>query len=216
MAQSLRPVDIVRLEPAGPEAWTVYFRRPFDFLPGQVVALSILPDGPQRLYSIATGRTDDELGVLFNLAPEGWLTPQLAAVRPGHRIYCSAPFGSFVGFPGPAVWIANGTGVAPFLAMARSGLVDDKLLVHGARSRGLFYGQETLAALLGEGYVRCASADSGEGLVPGRLTAYLEGRSWSADRPYYLCGSAAMIVEARDILIRRGVPFKNILSEVYF
>lgn len=215
MAQPLRPVDVTRLEPAGTDAWTVYWKRDFDFLPGQVVALSILPGGPQRLYSLATGRSEAEAGVLFNLAPEGWLTPQLAAVRPGHRLYVSDPLGSFVGFEGPAVWIANGTGVAPFLSMVRSGLTEGKLLIQGARTRSQFYGQESLV-VLGDRYIRCASADSGEGLVPGRLTTYLEQQKWTADRPFYLCGSASMIVDSRDLLIRAGVPFKNILSEVYF
>ena len=216
MAQPLHPVDVTRLEPSGPDAWTVFWKRDFDFLPGQVVALSILPTGPQRLYSLATGTRDEEAGVLFNLAPAGWLTPQLQAVRPGHRIYASAPFGSFVGFPGPAVWIANGTGVAPFLSMARSGLTAEKTLIQGARTRNLFYGQESLVPLLGDAYFRCASADSGQGLIPGRLTGVLESRHWAADRPYYVCGSASMVVEVRDILIRQGIPFKNILSEVYF
>lgn len=216
MAQPLHPVDVTRLEPAGPEAWTVYWPRDFEFLPGQVVAISILPEGPQRLYSLATGRNDAEAGVLFNLAPEGWLTPQLAAVRPGHRIYVSQPFGSFIGFAGPAVWIANGTGVAPYLSMVLSGLVEDKVLFQGARTKDQFYGQAVLAKALGERYLRCASADSGPGLLPGRLTTHLESHSWSKDRPVYLCGSSSMIVEARDILIRCGVPFKNILSEVYF
>jgi ferredoxin--NADP+ reductase len=216
MAQPLRPVDITRLVPAGPDAWTLYWKRDFEFQPGQVVALGIFSTGPQRLYSLASGCKDDEASVLFNVAPEGWLTPQLQGVRPGHRIYASLPFGSFVGFPGPAVWIANGTGVAPYLSMALSGLTQDKMLIQGARTRADFYGQEVLSELLGGGYTRCASSDSGEGLLSGRLTAYLDSRDWPGDRPYYLCGSAAMIVEARDILIRRGVPFKNILSEVYF
>ena len=216
MAHSLNPIDVTRLEPSGPEAWTLFWKRQFEFIPGQVVALGIFPTGPQRLYSLATGNGEDEAGVLFNLAPTGWMTPQLQAVKPGHRIYASLPFGSFLGFSGPAIWIANGTGVAPFLSMVRSGLVADKLLVHGARFRSQFYGQEHLEAALGDRYIRCASADQGEGLVAGRLTAYLETRAWPVDRPYYLCGSAAMIVEVRDILIRRGVPFKNILSEVYF
>lgn len=216
MAQTLYPVDVTRLEPSGPEAWTLYWKRDFEFLPGQVVAVSILPAGEQRLYSLATGRTEEEAGVLFNLAPDGWLTPQLKAVRPGHRIYISRPFGSFVGFPGPAVWVASGTGVAPFLSMTLSGLAEDKVLVQGARRRDQFYGQDVLAGSLGDRYVRCASADPGSGLFTGRLTAYLESRTWPSDRPYYVCGSAAMVVESRDILIRRGVPFKNILSEVYF
>jgi len=216
MAQPLHPIEVTRLEPSGPDSWTLWWKRDFAFLPGQVVALSILPQGPQRLYSLASGTLDADAGVLFNLAPGGWLTPQLAGVRPGHRIYASAPFGSFAGFPGPAVWIANGTGVAPFLSMVRSGLTEGKTLVQGARTRSLFYGQDVLAPALGPTYHRCASADSGEGLEAGRLTAFLDSRSWPGDRPYYLCGSAAMIVEARDILIRRGVPFQNILSEVYF
>lgn len=216
MSQPLRPVVVSRLEPAGPDAWTLYFPRFAAFRPGQVVALSILAQGPQRLYSLATGSDEDEMGVLFNRAPDGWLTPQLAAVKPGHQIYCSDPFGSFIGQPGPAVWVANGTGVAPFLSMVRSGLVDEKQLVQGARTRSLFYGQDRLEAALGDRYVRCCSAEPGPGLVFGRLTAHLEGQSWPGDRPFYLCGSAAMIVEARDILIRRGVPFRHILSEVYF
>jgi len=88
--------------------------------------------------------------------------------------------------------------------------------VQGARTRNQFFGQNLLVPALGDQYFRCASADSGEGLISGRLTSFLEGRVWPPNQPYYLCGSAAMIVEARDILIRRGVPFRNILSEVYF
>lgn len=216
MAQLLYPVDVTRIEPAGSDAWTVYWERGFSFRPGQVVALSLTADGPQRLYSLATGEADDEAGVLFNLAPDGWLTPRLQRVEAGQVLYVSEPFGSFVGASGPAVWIANGTGVAPFLSMVLSGLSAGKTLVQGARSRTQFYGQGLLAERLGPAYVRCASADTGAGLHAGRLTSFLEAQEWPVNRPFYLCGSASMIVEARDILIRRGVPFKNILSEVYF
>ena len=33
---------------------------------------------------------------------------------------------------------------------------------------------------------------------------------------YYLCGSAEMVVDTRDILIEKGIPFENIVSEIYF
>ena len=33
---------------------------------------------------------------------------------------------------------------------------------------------------------------------------------------YYLCGSADMVVEVRDILIGKGIPFGHIISEIYF
>jgi len=31
-----------------------------------------------------------------------------------------------------------------------------------------------------------------------------------------LCGSSGMVVEVRDILIDRGIPFGNITAEIYF
>jgi len=215
MSQPLRSVRVSRIEPAGPDAWILYWKRDFEFRAGQVVALGLEARGEQRLYSLAAGSAEDEAGVLFNVVPDGWLTPRLAALKQGDPLFVGEPFGSFLGTDGPAVWVANGTGIAPFLSMLRSGQGKAKTLVHGARTRHQFYGHETAAALDGD-YVRCASADTGEGLFEGRLTAYLDSRSWPSDRPYYLCGSAAMIVEARDILIRRGVPYRQILSEVYF
>jgi ferredoxin--NADP+ reductase len=216
MSQLFKTATVTRLEPAGPDAWTLYWKRTFEFRPGQVVALGLEPNGEQRLYSLATGSSDGEAGVLFNLVADGWLTPRLAELSPGGTVFVSEPFGSFIGEPHEAVWIANGTGVAPFLSMLLSGMGAGKTLIQGARTRAQFYGHGTASALLGDSYIRCASADEGEGLYAGRLTAFLDSREWTDDRPYFLCGSAAMIVEARDILIRRGVSYHRILSEVYF
>jgi ferredoxin--NADP+ reductase len=36
------------------------------------------------------------------------------------------------------------------------------------------------------------------------------------DENYYLCGSSEMVVETRDILVDKGVPFGNIIAEIYF
>ncbi|GAH54743.1 unnamed protein product, partial [marine sediment metagenome] len=32
----------------------------------------------------------------------------------------------------------------------------------------------------------------------------------------YICGQASMCVDLRDLLIARGVPFANIMVEIYF
>ena len=34
--------------------------------------------------------------------------------------------------------------------------------------------------------------------------------------PYYICGQATMAVETRDLLIEKGIPFANIVTEIYF
>jgi ferredoxin--NADP+ reductase len=33
---------------------------------------------------------------------------------------------------------------------------------------------------------------------------------------YYICGQATMAVETRDLLIEKGIPFGNIITEIYF
>jgi ferredoxin--NADP+ reductase len=56
-----------------------------------------------------------------------------------------------------------------------------------------------------------------QGVYSGRVTQYLQEQArLDPNLKYYLCGSAEMVVEARDILISKGIPFEHIISEIYF
>jgi len=44
----------------------------------------------------------------------------------------------------------------------------------------------------------------------------LKEHDLATDNRYYLCGSAEMVVQVRDILISKDIPFQNIVSETYF
>jgi ferredoxin--NADP+ reductase len=202
-------------------AFALTWKRDFDFTAGQLVEVALDEGGASRLYSLFTGPDEDEAGILFNLAEGGELTPSLARLAPGDTILIQGPSGSFPAFPGPGIWIANGTGLAPFLSMARAGLSAGKKLLHGARAPDDFYFLEELEAVMGDSFLRCCSrisADSpaGKGTFRGRLTTFLESGSWDPELSYELCGSASMVVDVRDILIAKGVPHSNIVSEVYF
>ncbi|MFO7829536.1 MAG: hypothetical protein R6V23_12995 [Bacteroidales bacterium] len=66
-------------------------------------------------------------------------------------------------------------------------------------------------------YTRFATRDSGPDIQSGRLTHWLEKQpALQNDIKYYLCGSANMVVDVRDILVGKGIPFENIVSEIYF
>jgi len=68
-----------------------------------------------------------------------------------------------------------------------------------------------------ENCVRCCSGVSACNVFPGRVTSYLKDLvDIPIDINYYLCGKALMVVEVRDLLISRGVPYQNILAEIYF
>lgn len=195
----------------------ITMKKEFAFIPGQVVALSLDFNPEPRLYSIASGTGDKDLSVLYDIHQEGAFSPRLGGLLPGEPIYVSEPIGTFVCDEKPAVWIATGTGVAPFLSMFRSGNHLNKILIHGGSTLDSFYFQKDLTEKMQDRYIRCCSWETREGIFHGRVTAYIRDRFIPGTAGmYYLCGSAEMIVDVRDILISRGIPFENIMAEIYF
>jgi ferredoxin--NADP+ reductase len=193
------------------------FPRKFEFRAGQVIGISLQPEGARRLYSICSGEQDPEIWILYNVVEEGFLTPSMSSLEKGDTIWITEPRGTFTGSKAPAVWIAAGTGIAPFYSMCRSGLHHDKILIHGNRYLEQFFFYDEFSDILGPQYIRCCSSEYDDHVYHGRVTAYLsEAESLDTDMKYYLCGSAEMVVDTRDILIERGISFDHILSEIYF
>lgn len=213
----LFPVVIERLEEIAPDVHILEFSRFFEFEPGQVIKLAWDREAEPRLYSIASGSGSPHIQLVFNVVNDGTLTPKLAKLKVGDQIYASKAFGKFICGDGPAWWIAAGTGIAPFASMFRSGMQQDKVLIHGGKFADSFYFQEEFAAILKENYVRCSSQEEVEGAYHGRLTAWLKEQDELPKKAvYYLCGSSEMVVETRDILISKGIGFGQIVSEIYF
>ncbi|HDR51432.1 MAG TPA: FAD-dependent oxidoreductase, partial [Mariniphaga anaerophila] len=138
------------------------------------------------------------------------------ACIPGDKILVSEPYGSFTGVAEPAWWIATGTGIAPFYSMLRSGLGENKKLIHGVSFLNQFYFEDELEQALDSNYIRCCSRESSCNTFPGRVSDYISGLEQLPDVRYFLCGKALMVVEMRDLLISKRIPFENILAEIYF
>ena len=112
---------------------------------------------------------------------------------------------------GPLLFVASGTGIAPFRAMVRSDPALDYLLLHGVRTLDDRYESDSYPA---DRYVPCVSRGSGG--FQGRVTDYLREHPVAASTPCFLCGNSAMIFAAFDLLKRQGVPSENLFAEVYF
>jgi ferredoxin--NADP+ reductase len=214
---ALSPVKLLFTKEVSSGIYLMGFKKAFDFEAGQVIGIALAENGPRRLYSICSGEHETEVWILYNVIDEGYLTPRLADLEAGDIIWITGPRGEFTSDDEPAVWIATGTGIAPFYSMLRSGRAANKILIHGNRYLEQFHFCDFFLALLGDRYIRCCTAEEGEGVYHGRVTSFL------ADHPlpdpgfkYYLCGSAEMVVETRDILIEKGIPFQKIISEIYF
>jgi ferredoxin--NADP+ reductase len=213
----LQEVTITQNLEISPGVHLISWPRKHNFIPGQVVKITLNPLVPPRIYSVCSGNDDPEISVLFNIKEDGVLTPRLAGVIPGMKIWTTKPYGSFQDNKRPAWWIATGTGIAPFYSMFRSGISENKTLIHGARLLNQFYFEDELEWAMGDRYIRCCSQEQSCDVYPGRVTQYLsEINNLPTNINYYLCGKALMVVEVRDLLISKGVPYENILAEIYF
>jgi ferredoxin--NADP+ reductase len=138
-------------------------------------------------------------------------------MRAGEEIFISAPYGSFFCDESPACWISTGTGIAPFHSMIQSGITKNKKLLHGVSFANQFYFEEYLHKVLGDRYIQCCSRENTGVHFHGRVSDYLLGQTdLSKEDKYYLCGQALMVVEVRDLLIQKGVPYSQIYAEIFF
>jgi len=216
IVSTLKYYKLTNNEEISPGVHVISFLRDFNFIPGQVVKIAIDNNHPPRIYSICSGNMEKEVRILFNIKDDGFLTPKLAAMIPGEQILVSNPYGSFLGTNEKAWWIATGTGIAPFYSMIKSGLKQQKKLIHGVRYLNQFYFEDELEEELNENYVRCCSRETSCNTIPGRVTDYLNEMQNLPDVKYYICGQALMVVEVRDLLIKKGIKFENIIAEIYF
>lgn len=212
----MKAYELTNNEEISPGVHVISFKRDFEFNPGQVVKIGVSPEQVPRIYSICSGNKEDKVRILFNVKEGGELTPRLASLIPGEVIFVSEPYGSFADTKEPAWWIATGTGIAPFYSMSRSGLVENKTLIHGVRQLNQFYFEDEWEQALGENYVRCCSGESSCDTFPGRVTDFLAQLNQLSVANFFICGKALMVVEVRDLLIEKGIPFNKIFAEIYF
>ncbi len=220
----LNPVTISRMLEIAPNAFLLSFPRSFEFEAGQVIGVGLSKFDDARIYSIASGTKEDQIDILFDIKAEGYLTPKLASFKAGDTLFVSEPFGSFHGSENTAWWIASGTGIAPYRSMLRSGFGGGKWVIHGSRTEASFYFADEFSNAFGHHYVRCLSqknipsdAMPDKQIFKGRVTQFLETFDiLQKELQYFLCGSAEMVIECRELLLEKKVPYGNIMAEVYF
>ncbi len=201
-----------------PSIWRLDFEldAPLRFVPGQYVKLRVAPY-EWRDYSIAAA-TDRRLTLLISNRTHGDGSDWADAVQPGQTTEIEAPFGAYNldGNGRHKVFVATGTGVAPFLAMFGA-MEPDEL-----DKAELYFGCRTPAEDITGAFARkpertvvCASrAAPPAGGFAGRVTEALARLVFDPDSTdFYLCGSAAMVADSKSLIERGGAL--HILTEPY-
>lgn len=196
---------LVSTHELAPGILEVRIQRPagFTFLPGQFVRF--IMDDYQRDYTIVSHPDADTIDFCIALIKGGRFSNAITNARAGGRFQVTGPHGHFI-FQGTVhrpVFVATGTGIAPFVAFCRTGL-KDALLLHGVPIPDQLIYRHLLEPCL-HAYVPCVSGaldaqDCLKGGFSGRVTAYLETILLPNTYDFYLCGQRTMIKDATALI----------------
>lgn len=187
----------------------------FEYSPGQWIRL--IHDVIERDYTLISAPTEPTLALCIRNVDAGRLTPELSHAPVGTPFTFSGPHGYFTFKPSnrPPVFVATGTGVAPFVSMARAG-VTGFTLVHGVRSAAENYYALVLKSAAKQ-YVLCLSetVQSGDDFFQGRVTDFLYQNLAPGSYDFYLCGRREMI---RDVINCVDEKFSEslVFTEIFY
>jgi len=206
----------------------------FGFVAGQWLSFKTnKPDGEEitRAYSIASPPADDNrFSLCLNRVQDGFMSNFLCDMKESDEISCQGPFGDFILRPPlrDTIFIATGTGVAPFRSMLHWLLADpvrhqekQLWLLFGNRTKDDIYYHDEFLKLAAQHsnfqYLPTLSrgADDWQGLrgyVQEHVLGIVQGR---ADMHAYICGLDKMIKANRELLKGLGWDRKSILYEKY-
>jgi len=212
----------------------------FRFRSGQFVMMGLEGDGKPllRAYSLASAHYDDELEFFSIKVPDGPLTSRLQHLKEGDEILIGRkPTGTLVVDnlkPGRTLFLlGTGTGLAPFLSIARDPEAYDKfdriVVAHGVRwVKDLAYSDylmndlpndELIGELVREKLLYYPTVTREPFRHQGRLSLVLTTNRMTealglppidAERDrFMLCGSPAMLADLRAILDAKGFEEGN-------
>ena len=164
-----------------------------------------------RPYSLASapGRT---VRLLVDVRTKGMGASWASATTPGDDVDLELPYGHWLVTPDRGttdaeaphrrIFIATGTGIAPFLAAFEAGRRDDDILIVGcSRTEDDLTGRvDTPLPRL----IRCVSREAAPGTFHGRITDYLNAEGIDPQATYYVCGSARIVRDISRIIQAGG------------
>lgn len=214
----IAPYTVSEIRNLSDATYVVRFsRRGMVFRPGQHLVVGALGMSDAREYSIYSGKDEEYLEIIVREVENGIVSRKLRRLNPGNNLEVSGPYGFFLTNAQPPVnkkilFIASGTGIAPFHSFVKTYPNADYTIVHGIRTIDEAYEKESYAS---GRYISCTSRDE-KGDFHGRVTAYLKTIDIEKDTMVYLCGNSDMVFESIDILQEKGLSNSHIFTEVYF
>jgi len=187
---------------------------PLPWEPGDCVTIHA-PDADEgRPYSFSGPPNAPYSEFWIRKFPEGRVSNFLTNLERGEAVEVSPPFGWFrpgVSDQSPKIFIATGTGIAPFLSALSVKECSPEVVLWGMR-----HPLPVPGVLASQSLICACSRERSTGAVQGRVTDHIDALDLSQNPHIYLCGLDEMIKEVSELLRARGVSDSRIHSECFF
>lgn len=189
----------------------------FEFKAGQTILL--IHKTIKRYYSLISTPSDPNLTLCMQHIPEGRLSSVLAGAETGLRLEMTGPHGYFTfrSSDRKPVFIATGTGIAPFVCFARSGITGFTLFQEAISADELYY-RSYLQEITPKCFSCLPEAPATEPSLPnlfyGKISECVRKNLPRGSYDFYLCGEQEMIRDV-TLLVDEIYPESRVYTEVF-
>jgi ferredoxin-NADP reductase len=190
----------------------------FDFEAGQTICFR--HESLKRYYSLLSAPDHASFELCVHYVPKGHFSPILADAEIGSQFKFTGPHGYFTyrRSARQAVFVASGTGVAPFVSMGRAGVTDFILLHEVLSAEDLYY--QKIFRKIASNYVPCFLEESPadqepSGTFQGNAARFIKKNLTPATYDFYLCGEREMIREV-TLLVDERFAGSRVYTEVFY
>jgi len=217
---AIQTVELLHRRWLTKNAFEIELTRPPElvFSPGQTICF--VHESMERYYSLLSTPDDSNLTLCVCHVPQGDFSPLLANAEIGFQFKLTGPHGyfTFKSSSRKPVFIATGTGIAPFVSFARSGITDFTLL-HQAISADELYYQSYFQKITPK-YFSClpetpSKKSSFPNLYGGKISECIRKNLRPGSYDFYLCGEREMIRDV-TLLVDEIYPESRVYTEVFF
>lgn len=199
----------------------------FSFLAGQFITLRVEKGEEFRLksYSVLNPPSDKgKVDLCIKLVDGGFASEVLKKAKKGDTFQIKGPLGHFVfeeDDKNKEIWmIGGGTGVAPLYCMLKEHLPHNKnkkfTLVFSVKEKKDLFLHDEFQQLARKypnfSYIPTLTREKWAGAM-GRAQEHLPDRV--ENKTFYICGLKELVLETKELLLKRGVALKNVKSERY-
>jgi ferredoxin--NADP+ reductase len=201
-----------------PETFVLRTERPeVDIRAGQCFSVGSSELAINREYSMYSAAHDPYVDFLVRKIDGGRVSTALSKLRTGDEIQISGPYGDFCLNEDAIsrqkhIFIASGTGIAPFHSFVKTYPALEFELFHGVRHENETYDHTIYPKNSYKSYVsRPPTGKTGSYVTDG-----LKNRNISPNEVFYICGNRQMIIDTISILREKGIHGDAIFTETFF